>query len=102
MNPRGARTGRSPAGNKSLPIRYEWIEQLNVLTKQTYRISTMKTKLISAILLTVMLAACSTQPETTSTATRQTAVTTATASSQASGPPPTSSLPSTPTIGGAY
>jgi hypothetical protein len=38
-----------------LPIRYEWIEQLNVVTKQTYRITKMKTKIISKILLVLAL-----------------------------------------------
>jgi hypothetical protein len=41
--------------NITLPIRYEWIEQLNMLTKHTHQITNMKTKIISKILLTLAL-----------------------------------------------
>jgi hypothetical protein len=62
----------------------------------------MKTKIISQILLTLMLAACSTQHEATTTAMRDTAATTATASSQVSAPSPALSVPSFSAIGGTH
>jgi hypothetical protein len=55
----------------------------------------MKIRIIGKIFLSLMLAACSTQRDTTSTTTRHAAVTMATSSSQGSTPPSNLSLPST-------
>jgi len=62
-----ARMAAHFSGNISLPTRYEWVEQLNVLyktkqnktkqnkPKQTHQITNMKTNIISKILLTLAL-----------------------------------------------